>query len=170
MTRDSRNLILAGFMGTGKTTVGRLVANRLGMGFTDTNHEVEGMAGRSIVDIFAASGEAAFRQLESIVCLRAAIAGGQVIATGGGALLNEKSRLALESSGLLVCLTAQVDEIARGVGDAPSRPLAGSPADLAELFARRSALYDSLPIQVDTTGKQVAEVVEEVIGLWQSHS
>ena len=166
MSSGKRNLILAGFMGTGKTTVGRLVAERLDMAFTDTDHEVESMAGRGIVDIFASSGEVAFRQLEAAACLRAANIGGQVIATGGGALLHEKSRAALQSSGLVVCLTARLDEIARRIGGGGSRPLGGT---LADLFARRSALYDSLPYHVDTTSRPVSEVADEVIGLWESH-
>jgi shikimate kinase len=170
MSDHRRNLILAGFMATGKTSVGRLVADRLGMAFTDTDQEVEAMAGRDIADIFAVSGEAAFRQLEAILCLRAAIAGGRVIATGGGALLNQNSRMALEGSGLIVCLTARIDEIVRRVGDWAKRPSGGSAADLESLFARRSALYDSLPHQVDTTGKQASDVAEEVMGLWRAHS
>ncbi len=163
------NLILAGFMGTGKTTVGQLVAQELGMPFVDTDAEIEALAQESVRSIFARQGEAVFRKLEAIVCLRAAIAGGQVIATGGGALLNEATRAALEGSGLLVCLTAHMDEILARVGGDESRPLFGQPEAVERLLAQRSGLYDRLPYHVDTTGKTPHEATQEVIALWHQH-
>lgn len=167
---DGRNIVLAGFMGTGKTAVGRLVAARLGRPFVDTDAEVEAAAGRTIATIFATDGEAAFRGLEAAACLRAAAIRGQVIAVGGGALLDPRSRAALEASGLLICLTAPLDEIVRRVGLDASRPLAGGRDQLERLYASRAAVYASLPYQVDTAGKNPAEVAGEIIELWRSGS
>jgi shikimate kinase len=164
-----RNLILAGFMGTGKTTVGRIVAEELGMHFVDTDTEVEKGSGRSIAEIFAVSGEAAFRHMESAVCLRAARARHQVIAAGGGALLNAASRGMLEASGMIICLLCDLAEIVRRIGHDPSRPLFGGDRErLERLLAGRAAHYRSLPHHLDTTGRTPEQAAEEVIKLWRS--
>ncbi len=163
-----RNLILAGFMGTGKTTVGQLVAAKLGMPFVDTDPEVEKRAGRSVANIFATSGEAAFRKLEAEVCQQLATVRGQVIATGGGALLDPASRQALEANGLVICLTCDLDEITQRIGSGASRPLyADDRARLEELLAQRASLYDSLPYHVDTTHRRPEQVAEEIVELWK---
>lgn len=162
-------MILAGFMGTGKTTVGQMAARELGMPFIDTDTEIEALAKDSVPNIFARQGEAAFRKLEAIVCLRAAIAGGRVIATGGGALLNEATREALSNSGLLVCLTAELDTILARIGGDVSRPLLGQREQVARLLDQRASLYNSLLYQIDTTDKTPEQVAEEVIALWRQH-
>lgn len=163
------NLILAGFMGTGKTTVGQIVAAALGMPFVDTDAEIEALARQEIPSIFAQQGEPVFRKLESIVCLKAAIGGGQVIATGGGALLNAATREALAGSGLLVCLTADLDAIVERVEGDASRPLARDREALEQVLAQRAELYASLPYRIDTTGKTPESVAGEVIVLWRQH-
>jgi shikimate kinase len=154
-------------MGTGKTTVGLIVAEILDMPFVDTDRAVEEMAGKSIPEIFVHSGEAMFRKLESIVCLHAAISGGQVLSIGGGALLNPESRRALEDSGLLICLTASAEAIVERVAGDPHRPLAGNRESLAALLTEREAVYGDLPYQIDTTSISPGEVAAEVISLWQ---
>lgn len=165
----SANLALAGFMGTGKSTVGRLVAARLGMPFVDTDAEIEAAAGASIPALFARS-EALFRKYESVVCLQAALGSGQVLALGGGALLNPAARAALEAGALIVCLDASLDEIMRRVGDDPARPLFGDRAAVERLLEARAAHYASLPHHVETTGRALSAVAEEVIALWNRHS
>ncbi len=161
------NIILAGFMGTGKSTVGQLVAASLGMTFVDTDDLVEQVTGAPIRDLFLRS-EAVFRKYESVVCLQAALHNGLVISTGGGALLNEKVRTAFEMSGLIVCLHASVDEIMRRVGTDPNRPLFGTRAEVETLLNARAEHYASLPYHVDTTGKLPEQVASEVIELWHS--
>ena len=163
------NLALAGFMGTGKSTVGRVIADRLGMGFVDTDSEIEAAAGASIPDLFA-RGEALFRKYESVVCLQAALGSGQVIALGGGALLNPNTRAAFEASALIVCLDASLDDIVARVGADPHRPLFGDRAAVLDLLAARGEHYASLPHHVETTGRTPAAVAEEVIALWNQHS
>jgi shikimate kinase/LmbE family N-acetylglucosaminyl deacetylase len=164
--RPKTNLVLWGFMGTGKTTVGRLVAEQLDMDFVDADDVIVARAGRSIAEIFAQEGEAAFRQIEAEVCAELARGSGQVIATGGGALLNNAVYRAFEASSLVVCLTCDLDEIIRRVGIDPARPLFSERAHLARLLAERAPAYARIPHTVDTTGRSPQQVSEEVISLW----
>ncbi len=168
--RRARNIVLAGFMGTGKSTVGRLVARGLGWTLVDTDRVIESCAGRTIAELFATDGEAVFRQLEAEVCLEAAGGSELVIAVGGGALLDERVRAACAATGLIVCLRCDLDEILRRVGHDPARPLFSTERErLADLLAARAAHYDSLPYQVDTTGRAPDHVAGEVIALWRSN-
>ncbi len=162
-----RNIVLAGFMGTGKSTVGRIVAQRLGMAFVDTDDVIEREAGLSIAAIFAGEGEAGFRQREAAICQRLAAQPGLVIAVGGGALLDAQTRAAFEARAMVVCLTCDVEEIMRRVGNDPTRPLFGDREAVERLFARRSDHYASLPHPIDTSGRSPEEVAEEIIRLWQ---
>lgn len=169
MTSGS-NLVLAGFMGTGKTTVGQWVAARLERPFVDIDQVIIARAGKPIAAIFAEGGEAAFRALEAAACHDIAQQSQQVIATGGGALLNPAVRESLAASGLIICLTCDLDEIIRRVGDAPHRPLFTPDRDrLARLLADRAPLYNSLPLHVDTTHRDPSQIAEEVIRLWTLH-
>lgn len=165
-----QNIILAGFMGTGKSTVGKLVAERLGMHFADTDATIESLDGRSIAVIFAEDGEIAFRRIESTVCLRIVRLPERVIAVGGGALLDKYTRSVLESEGLIICLTADIDEIIERVGDDPSRPLFGDRAAIERLMAERAAHYASLPHHVDTMGHTPEQVAEEIVELWKNNT
>src|SRR5688572_15249289 len=106
-----RNIILTGFMGTGKSTVGRRLARRLGWTFVDTDELIEQREGRSIPDIFAQDGEPAFRDLETELARDLANSKNQVIATGGGMVLREENLRALEQAGAVVLLEAGIEEI-----------------------------------------------------------
>lgn len=162
------NIVLAGFMGTGKTTVGRLVADRLGWLFIDTDDVIEARANRTIAAIFAESGESAFRALEVGVCAELAGRARCVIATGGGALLDPVTRAAFAAQGLLVGLHADLDEIIRRVGADPARPLfSADRAHLAQLLAQRIDVYASLPVQIDTSHLTPEQVAEDILRLWQ---
>jgi shikimate kinase len=164
-----RNIALAGFMGTGKSTVGRRVAARLGWPFVDADAVIETRTGRSIPAIFADEGEAAFRRLEAQVCRELATQPGHVIATGGGALLDPDTRAAFEAHSLLVCLRCDLDTIIQRVGDDPDRPLfAADRPQLARLLAARAPVYDSLPHQFDTTHRTPQQVAEEIVTLWHT--
>jgi shikimate kinase len=166
-----RNIVLAGFMGVGKSAVGRIVAERLGLRFVDTDDLIAAEAGQSIAAIFENNGEPTFRRIEAEVCQRVAAQGGQVIASGGGALLDPAIRAAFEASGLVVCLCADLDAIIQRVGVDPSRPLfANKHGQLTRLLAARAALYDSLPHQIDTTHLSPERVAEEIISLWKQHA
>ncbi len=164
---DSANLVLTGFMGTGKTAVGRKVARKLGRRFVDVDVEIEARAGKPIPRIFAEDGETAFRKLEAALCGELGAQRGLVIATGGGALVSFANREQMASSGTLVCLTCDVDEILRRVQkDGPERPLlavSDPRAEVRRLLEARREAYRAIPWQVDTTRLSVEDVAAQVI-------
>jgi len=138
---NKSNIILTGFMGTGKTTLGRHLAKVLGYDFVDTDEQIEAQTGQGITDIFARQGEAAFRQLETRLVENLAAKHELVIATGGGLVLNPLNVVLLEKSGLIVCLTAPPEDIlARVSRQQHIRPLlqqADPLAKINELLAQR---------------------------------
>jgi shikimate kinase len=163
------HLILTGFMGTGKTEVGRRLARALGRTFVDTDRLVEAKAGRSVAAIFAEKGEAGFRALEREAVAEACGLSDAVIATGGGALTDPENRRRLAAAGPVICLTASPDDILRRVGDPANRPLlAGATTEaerlgrIRDLLAARAAVYASAIHTIDTTGLTADQVVERV--------
>jgi len=164
------NVVLTGFMGTGKTTVGRLLASQLGRTFVDTDERIVARAGRSIPDLFAERGETGFRDLEAAVCRELAQCSGLVIATGGGALLDADVRAAFSSTGRVVCLTCDVDEMLRRIGQDVDRPLLDAAPDarreeINRLLAERAAVYDALPLHIDTTGRSPDATADAILDL-----
>ncbi len=162
------NIILTGFMGTGKTAVGQAVAERLGRWFVDMDAVLEQRAGKPVQAIFAQEGEVAFRLMEADLCHELAQERNIVIATGGGALLLETNRTALAASGVLICLHAPVDTILQRLAGADDRPLLASPdrrERVEALLAQRAAAYGAIPHQIDTDGLTVEQVAEQVIRL-----
>ncbi len=161
-------VVLTGFMGTGKTAVGQRVAQRLGRTFVDTDALVEGLAGKSVQRIFAEDGEARFRELERTAVERACALGDAVVATGGGALLDERNVGALSRDGLLVCLVADPRTIARRVrASATERPLLRGGASLVtrirELLDERAHVYARIPLRIETGRRSIEQVSDEVI-------
>ena len=122
---NRRNIVLTGFMGTGKTAVGRAVGRILGREFVDMDELIAARAGKPIPRIFAEDGEEAFRRMERALCRELSARDGLVIATGGGALVDPENRALMMKSGIVVCLTASRDEIVRRLSgtDASARPL-----------------------------------------------
>ncbi len=165
------NIILCGFMGTGKTTVGRFIASQLGWRFVDTDRLIEKRAGRSVSAIFANEGEAAFRARERQLCQEIGGWRRVVIATGGGIVLDPTNRQALIAAGLAVCLDAPAEEIARRLEQSRSRPLLTGPDRLArirELLASRADAYAALPHRINVAGREAGDVAAEIIRLWRS--
>jgi len=166
------NIVLTGFMATGKTTVGREVARRLGRTFVDMDSEIAARAGKSIPHIFAQDGEAAFRRLEAALCEELSEKEGLVVATGGGALVDAANRARMMAGGTIICLTASVDEIVRrACADGPERPLLAVDDPRAEarrLLAQRRAAYAAIPWQIDTSGLSMDEVVSRVVEIAQT--
>lgn len=166
-----RNIVLVGLMGAGKSTVGRLLAERLQRHFVDTDAEVEAAAGASIAEVFARLGQRRFRALESERVRHAAALRGQVIAVGGGALLDPGNVTQLRGTGDLILLDAEPAELAARVlaeDKAASRPLLAGSDDpevvLAALRLRREEVYEAAASHViDTTGRTPAEVADEVL-------
>jgi shikimate kinase / 3-dehydroquinate synthase len=164
------NVVLTGFMGTGKTTVGREVARRLALPFVDMDAEIVTRTGKSISRIFAEDGEAAFREQERALCRELSERSGHVIATGGGTLVDPANRAMWPAGTILICLRADVDAILQRVGEGQDRPLLNATARRAEaerLLAMRHDAYAALPWQVDTTAMSLAEVAAEVVRLAQ---
>ncbi len=159
------NIVLIGFMGTGKTAVGQTVAARLGRPFIDTDTLIEERAGRSIPRIFAEDGEAAFRRLEAEVVVAAAAREGVVIATGGGAVLRPENMAHLRRNGVIVALRADPRAILARVDPAGRRPLLGEDPErtIRRLLAERDALYLNADLVVDTSALSLEAVAARVI-------
>ena len=167
---SDRSIVLTGFMGVGKSAVGRVLAERLGRPFVDMDTEIERRAGKTIPEIFAEDGESTFRELERELCLELASSEGLVIATGGGSLLEPDCRSVMTRSALAICLTCEFEELARRLQSNETRPLlCGKDLGAAErLLAARREAYLALPWHVDTTGRGVEEVVESVARLFEA--
>lgn len=174
MSGRPRNLVLVGMSGVGKSRVGRLVAERLRWRFIDTDLEIERRAGQSVQQLFATAGEPHFRAVEREVVALVAQRAGMVIATGGGALLNEDNRRALFNGNLVICLRAAPEEIARRlVGSRERRPLLEGGDRLAAIRAlsdRRAALYAQAHCAVDTDGRTLGEVAGEVVEVFRQYA
>ncbi|HNA98848.1 MAG TPA: shikimate kinase [Marmoricola sp.] len=155
-------LVLIGTMGAGKTTVGRKLAQRLGVGFRDTDHDVEETAGRSVSDIFVDSGEAAFRELESAAVARALADHDGVLALGGGAVLDPATQQLLKGHRVLF-LKVGISDAAARVGLGVSRPmlLGNVRGRVRQLIEERTPIYESVATMVlDTSGLDPDQVVE----------
>jgi shikimate kinase len=169
------NIVLTGFMGTGKSVVGRHVAQELRAPFVDLDAAIVKKSGKSVKDIFTTQGEAAFRAIESEVIVELSDRDKTVIATGGGALLDPKNRERLQENGILVCLSARMGTLLERLKEDLSRPLlAGeNPEERIErLMKERQSIYDLCPVQIDTEGKTIAEIADEIIkkvsAMWQA--
>jgi shikimate kinase len=158
-----------GFMGTGKTEVGRRLARSLARTFVDTDRLVEARTGRSVAAIFNDEGEEGFRSREREAVAVACALPDAVIATGGGALTDPENRRRLSAAGPLVCLTASPEDILRRVGASESRPLLASCTSdterltrIREMLAARTSVYGGATYTIDTTGLTVDQVVDRV--------
>jgi len=162
----ARNIVLTGFMGTGKSSVGRELARRLRCEFLDMDLLIEEREERSISEIFATQGEGYFRALERDLCRELAAQSDLVIATGGGALMDPINREVMGHSGVLFCLRCNPDEILRRLALAEDRPLLDVEdrrQRIEVLLAQRREAYSAIPHQVETTGRGVEEIVEEIL-------
>lgn len=174
MTRISEpaptTVILAGFMGSGKTEVGRLLAERLGVRFIDTDAVIESRAGMKVAEIFDRLGEARFRQMESDLCRELAPTDGAVVSTGGGMLIDADNFRRLSDIGTVVLLECAVDTTIERLRGGRSRPLlAGEDTNdllrqrIESLLAQRRPTFDRIPICIETTDRRPEEVVDEIV-------
>ena len=157
-----KNIIVTGFMASGKSTAGRIVAQRLSRQFVDMDDVIESRAGKSIPRIFADEGEAAFRAMERELAEELAAQSKLVIATGGGTLVRRELRELMGGNGAVICLRACRDDIRKRLERSDGRPLAGNWETLLE---SRRADYAQIEHQVDTSGKTPEAVAAEIIAL-----
>lgn len=165
------NIVLTGFMGTGKTTIGQALAVRLGWRYLDTDLEIERRAEMSIPEIFARHGEEHFRNLERQLCRELISRQGTVIATGGGMPLDPENRKLLNSSGVVICLRCSSEEILARVGNNGGRPMLEDkdPAERVDFLLReREASYSSFAYQVNTTDLPVEDAVNRAVEIAQN--
>jgi shikimate kinase len=164
-----KNLVLLGFMGTGKSALGRRLAALTSRPFLDMDAELERRAGRPISRIFAEAGEEAFRRMESQLAAEWGPRDGTVIACGGGVVLREENLRALGQNGVLVCLTARPEVILERTARSKKRPLlAGeNPAQkIRDLLAVRAPFYAKIPIQVDTSDLDPDSLADRILDAW----
>ncbi len=164
----SDNIILIGFMGSGKSAVGTALAKRLKRKFVDTDQLVEEMAGIAIREIFACHGEARFRDLESqaAAALLSYKPGELVAATGGGIVLRRKNRLILHRAGKVVLLTASLPDLILRTSGGTERPLLNDSNRLEQvrkMLKQREPYYSENNLTINTSGKSIEEVCAEII-------
>lgn len=161
-----KNIVLIGFMGTGKTSTGRLLALRLGRPFIDIDAKIEQAAGQSVSEIFANQGEYFFRQLERDMVSRVSRCTNAVIATGGGVVENTDNMRRLRKNGVIIALTATVDVILSRTSRRPTRPLLRTedPRAVVEaLLQRRAPLYAQAEFTVDTSDCTPQQVCDRIM-------
>ena len=164
------NIVLIGFMGTGKTSIGKILATKFGCAFVDLDHKIEADNKMSIPKIFKKYGEDHFRKLEKEAVKEVTQRRGIVIATGGGTIKDPENLRLLKESGVVICLTASVDEILfrteqegnRPVLDKKDKDQGDRRAAIEKLLEERKEFYDQADYKVDTTDWSPMQIVEDI--------
>jgi shikimate kinase len=158
----TRRFFLVGFMGSGKTTVGQAVAERLGLPFVDLDRWIEARSGRSVPEIFSLEGEEGFRKRESEALAEVVSQNDEgVIATGGGAFTVEANRILMKKSGTVVWLDVPAEELLLRIG-AGSRPLWTTPEEVRRLHERRRSIYREADHHLDLSNAEPPEAAERL--------
>jgi shikimate kinase len=161
-----RSIVLVGLMGAGKTTVGRRLADRLGLTFVDADHEIESAAGMTIPEIFADHGEAYFRDGERKVIARLLDSGQQVLATGGGAYMNPETQTKIKERGISVWLKADLPLLMKRVNRRSDRPLltnGDARATMERLIEQRYPVYAKADVTVESRDVAHTAIVGDVL-------
>jgi len=164
------NLYLVGFMGTGKSAVGRSVAQRLGFEFIDSDHEIERTAGKTIPEIFESVGEAGFREMEKQFMENGHRSNGMIVSCGGGLIAQPGMLELVKSMGPVVCLLASVETIYERTSKNSNRPLLQTEdpkARIRELLSEREPIYRKAGTEVLTDGRSINEVVSHVVRIYK---
>ena len=160
------NIVLCGFMATGKTSVGKRLAEILGLEFVDMDASIEAEENASIPQIFAERGEPAFRELESRMVKRIMGRTGMVVSTGGGTVVNPRNMADLKSCGFVVALTADIPSILRRAGSGEGRPMlqagGGREDRIRELLHQRAPFYAQADMAIDTSSLTVEDVAMKI--------
>src|SRR5271170_540396 len=164
-----RSIVLIGMMGVGKSSIGRRLGARLGVPFVDADAEIEKAAGMSIADIFARHGEAYFRSGEARVIARLLEGGPQVLATGGGAIMNADTRAAVKAKGVSIWLNAELEVLMRRISkrkhERPMLQTADPAATLRDLLAIRAPVYAQSDLTVQSREVPHDAIVTEIMTL-----
>lgn len=158
-------VVLVGFMGSGKTSVGRLLARRLGYRFEDMDRRIEHRAGRTIAEIFRDDGEEAFREREREEALALSRLRDRVVAAGGGAFTRPQTRALLQEGALTVWLRCDLERILARIPADGSRPLAGNRDIMRALLAEREPSYRMADVAVEASSGTPREVADRIVGL-----
>ncbi|MBX3520257.1 MAG: shikimate kinase [Xanthobacteraceae bacterium] len=164
----SRSVVLVGMPGSGKSSIGRRLGQRLGLEFSDADAEIERAANMTIPELFQTKGEAEFRKGEQKVIARLLESGPQVIATGGGAFMNADTRARIRDKGLSIWLKADVETLLKRVKRKANRPLLQNPdpeGTLRNLLAAREATYAEADLCIMSCEVPHEEVVEAIVNL-----
>jgi shikimate kinase len=161
----TRNVILVGFMGTGKSTVGKLLAGRLGWSFADMDEWIEKEQQSAIRDLFRTHGEAHFRSLESKALRKLLEEEKKILATGGGAVLAQENRDCMRENGFVIALTADSASIINRVSRDQNRPLLEGNLEerVHTLLEQRKHAYEFAHLTIDTTDLSTEQIVDQII-------
>ena len=160
-----KNIILTGFMGVGKTSVGTRLARDLGFRFVDTDELIEADQKITITEIFSSFGEPYFRDVEARIIRQVLDGEGQVVATGGGAVIRDENRKAFKEGGVTICLTARPEVVFERIRHETHRPLLQVPdprGRIRELMDGREQYYRQADLIIDTSDKNVDDVINEI--------
>lgn len=169
MQSDKQVIILIGFMGTGKSAVGKRLAKKTGFAFVDLDKLIEKEAALKIPAIFERYGEAHFRNLEKKAVFSIKMMSKAVVATGGGAVLDPQNIAVMKEAGLVIALDADIETLWRRLKSSQNRPLLKAPDPknrIEELYNARRPVYAQAHHTVDTTGKTVKDVAQEILNLY----
>jgi shikimate kinase len=161
-----RSIVFVGLMGAGKTAIGRKLSQMLGLPFVDSDHEIETVSRMTIAELFEQYGETEFRALEARVIERLLKGGPQIFSTGGGAFMNQQTRLGVAERGVSVWLRADLDLLMQRVSKKPSRPLLKNPdprAVMARLMEERYPVYATADITIVTRDERREVIAGEVL-------
>lgn len=173
MNPEDVNLYLVGFMGTGKSTVGRAAAQKLGFVLLDSDHEIERQQGKTIPDIFAGEGEAAFRAMEREFIEHGHPAERTIISCGGGLVVQPGMLERLQAKGVVICLHASLETILARTARQRNRPLLNvdNPEErIRTLYAAREPIYRQSGTMILTDGRPLSEIVAHVVRAWRRES
>jgi len=165
-----KNIVLTGFMGAGKTTIGKALAKMLHMKLVDVDEEIEISQKITINDIFRIYGEPYFRDIETAMIKKLSHNKNCIISTGGGAVLRDENMEALKENGIVFCLDANAETILERTSNNQDRPLlkVESPKKkIEELLAHRRPFYEKAGIMIETDGKTPLQIAEEIMELYK---
>ena len=168
---NKRNIVLVGFMGTGKTTVGRLLSKQTGMPLVDMDSKIEERAGKAITKIFAEDGETYFRSLERAIVRELSSMDGQIVSTGGGIVLDPDNIPDYEKSGLVVCLLASAETILERVRHDDTRPLLAGDKQgkILQILETRRPLYEAIEHKINTDGLESETIAAQIAALYETN-